>query len=149
MRKKVTILSLLLIFTVFSSVHALSWAINFVVWKGKVYEVKQAEPIKNNRIGHVIGEVETKPDDMTGEYYGNASNFYPIGTKYYEIKGVSTSHVIAIKHDNQWIKAIYVHKAPFHIMNLLTNPMFIFSIPLLALILIGFIFRVKKLRIHT
>ena len=129
-----------------SSVQALSWAIIFVVWEGKVYEVKQEEIIENTEIGKIIGEVKTKPDDMMGDYYGDASNFYPIGTKYYEIKGISTSDAIAINEDNQWVKAVYVHKAPFHIMNILTNPFFIFSIVIIALILIGVIFRNKKSR---
>ena len=126
--------------------QALSWAIIFVVWEGKVYEVKQEEIIENTEIGKIIGEVKTKPDGMTGDYYGDASNFYPIGTKYYEIKGISTSDAIAIKEDNQWVKAVYVHKAPFHIMNILTNPFFIFSIVIIGLILIGVIFRNKKSR---
>ena len=142
--KKITLLSLLLAFMISSSVQALSWAIIFVVWEGKVYEVKQEEIIENTEIGKIIGEVKTKPDDMTGDYYGDASNFYPIGTKYYEIKGISTSDAIAINENNQWVKAVYVHKAPFHIMNILTNPFFIFSIVIIALILIGVIFRSKK-----
>lgn len=135
--KKITLLSLSLLFMISSSVQALSWAIIFVVWEGKVYEVKQEEIIENSVIGNVIGEVKTTPDDMTGDYYGDASNFYSIGTKYYEIKGISTSDAIAIKEGNQWVKAVYVHKAPFHIMNILTNPFFIISIGIITLILIG------------
>ena len=144
--KKITLLSPLLAFMICSSVQALSWAIIFVAWEGKIYEVKQEEIIENTKIGIIIGEVKTKPDDMTGDYYGDASNFYPIGTKYYEIRGISTSDAIAIKEDNQWVKAVYVHKAPFHIMNILTNQYFIFSIVIIALILIGVIFRNKKSR---
>lgn len=142
--KKITLLSLLLVFMISSSVQALSWAITFVVWEGKVYEVKHEEIIGNSEIGKIIGEVKTKSDDMTGDYYGNASNFYPIGTKYYEIKGIPTSNTIAIKEDNQWAKAVYVYKAPFHIMNVLTNPFFIFSIVGISLIIIGLLSRTKK-----
>lgn len=144
--KKVTFLSLLLVFMISSSIQALSWAITFVVWEGKVYEVTQEDIIEESEIGKIIGEVKTNPDDMTGDYYGDASNFYPIGTKYYEIKGISTSDAIAIKEENQWVKAVYVDKAPFHIMNILTNPIFIFSIAIITLILIGVIFRTKKSR---
>lgn len=144
--KKITLLSLLIVFTIATSVQALSWAITFVVWEGKVYEVKQEEMIKKNEIGKIIGEVKTKPDDMTGDYYGDASNFYPIGTKYYEIKGIPSSNSIAIKEANQWVKAVYVHKAPFHIMNVLSNPFFIFSLIIISLIIIGLIFRTKKLK---
>lgn len=81
---------------------------------------------------------------MTGDYYGNASNLYPIGTKYYEIKDLSTSTAIAVKEDNQWVKSVYVHKAPFHIMNILTHPFFILSVAIMGVILMGAIFLMKK-----
>lgn len=143
--KKITFLSLFFVIMISSSVQALSWAITFVVWEGKVYEVQQEDIIEESKIGKIIGEVKTKPDDMTGDYYGDASNFYPIGTKYYQIKGILTSDAIAIKEeDNQWVKAVYFDKSPFHIMNFLTNPFFIFSIVIIALILIGVIYRTKK-----
>lgn len=142
--KKIAFSSLLFVCLISSTVQALSWAITFVVWEGKVYEVKQEEIIENNEIGKIIGEVTTKPNDRTGDYYGNASNFYPIRTNYYQIKGRSTSNAIAIKVEKQWVKAVYVHKAPFHIMNLLTNQFFVFSVVSLGLMIIGLIFRTKK-----
>ena len=121
-----------------SSVQAFEWAYSFVVWDGKKYEVKE-ELIEESEIGKSIGKVKTQPyyySDYTDamKYYGNASNVYPIGTQYYEIKGIPTSDAIAIKEDNQWVKAVYVDKAPFHIMNILTNPFFIFTIVIIALI---------------
>jgi hypothetical protein len=142
--RKITFLSLVLILMISSSVHALSWAISFVVLKGNVYEVKQEEMIEESEIGKVIGEVKTTPDDMTGEYYGDASNFYPKGTKYYAIKGIPTSKAIAIKNDNQYLKAVYVHKAPFHIMNVLTNIYFLSAVGIVALLIIRARFRFKK-----
>jgi hypothetical protein len=142
--RKITFLSLVLILMISSSVHALSWAISFVVLKGNVYEVKQEEMIEEREIGKVIGEVKTTPDDMTGEYYGDASNFYPKGTKYYAIKGIPTSKAIAIKNDNQYLKAVYVHKAPFHIMNVLTNIYFLSAVGIVALLIIRARFRFKK-----
>jgi hypothetical protein len=139
--RRITVLSLLLIFMISSSVQALSWAYPFVVWKGKVYEVKQEETIEDSEIGKIIGKVKTTPNDMTGSYYGNASNFYPKGTKYYEIKGESTSNAIAVKDDTKWVKAVYVHEAPFHIMNVLSNFLFLFVSAIIALIIIGVILR--------
>mgnify|MGYP003414554236 FL=1 len=180
--KKITILTLLFVFMVSSSVQAFQWAYSFVVWDGKIYEVKEDVLIEESEIGKIIGKVETQPyyySDYTDamKYYGNASNVYPIGTQYYEIKGMSTSDAIAIKEDNHWVKAVYVdkatndyplgtqyeqikgipssdaiaikednHKAPFHIMNFLTNPLPIFSIVIIALILIGVIFRSKQIK---
>lgn len=139
--RRITVLSLLLIFMISSSVQALSWAYPFVVWKGKVYEVKQEETIEDSEIGKIIGKVKTQPNDMTGNYYGNASNYYPKGTKYYEINGQSTSTAIAVKDDNKWVKAVYVHKAPFHVMNVLSNFLFLSVIAIIALIIIGVILR--------
>lgn len=110
----------------------------------RVYEVKQEEIIKDSEIGKVIGEVKTKPNDMTGNYYGDASNYYPKGTKYYEIKGTSTSTTIAVKEDNHWVKAVYVHKALFHIMNVISNFYFISAIVIIALIIVGVILRNNK-----
>jgi hypothetical protein len=124
-------------------VEALSWAYPFVVWNGNVYEVKD-ERVTPSAIGKNIGEVETKPDEMTGEYYGNASNVYPEGTKYYEIKGVSTSEAIAVEiASKRWVRAVYVHDAPFHIMNGLTLP---FAIAVAAAASVGVIFIVRRRR---
>lgn len=142
--RRIVLLSLLFVFVISSSVQALSWAYPFVVWKGKVYEVKREEMIGDRNIGKVIGEVKTKPNDMTGNYYGDASNYYPKGTKYYEIKGTSASAAIAVEEDNQWVKAVYVHKAPFHIMNVISNFFFISAVLIIALIIVGFILRPRK-----
>jgi len=142
--KRITVLSLLFMFIVSSAVQALEWAYAFVVWNGKVYEVKTEEIVEDSKIGKMIGEVKTQPDETTGEYFGDASNYYPIGTKYYEIKGVPTSTAIAVKEDNHWVKAVYVHRAPFHIVNLLSNVFFISTVIIIALIVTVIIFRTKK-----
>lgn len=143
--KRIRMFSLLLIFMIPFSVQALSWAYPFVVWKGNVYEVKQEEIIQDSKIGKIIGEVKTKPNEMTGDYYGNASNYYPKETKYYKIKGTSTSTAIAVKEEKQWIKAVYVHKAPFHIMNVISNFYFIAAILIIVLTLVQVVLRNKKL----
>lgn len=142
---KKTIMCLLIItLLVSSSTYALSWAIEFVVWKGKVYEVTDEEVI-DSLIGKRIGEVETKPNDMTGSHYGNASNFYPIGTGYFEISGISTKNAIAVEDSaSKWVKAVYVHKAPFHWMNVF-NGIF----PFLVLFAIGFIFVLWKRKVRS
>ena len=146
--KKTMVLSLLFVFMISTSVQALSWAYSFVVWKSKVYEVKQEEIVAPSDIGKVIGKVKTKPDGMTGSYYGNASNHYPRGTKYYEIKGTSTSTEIAVKEDKQWVKAVYIHKAPFHILNIFSNKFFLFGIVMIGLIVSGVVFRMNKSENH-
>jgi hypothetical protein len=137
--RKIALLSLLFILMFSISVHAIKWQYPFVVWKGKVYEVKQEEFISDSEIGKKIGEVKTKPNDI-GNYYGNASNFYPKGTKYYEIIGISTSKAIAVKEDSQMVKAVFVQKAPFHIMNIIYNPIFLTLLGVFILIIIRVIF---------
>lgn len=130
--KRITRLSFIFLLIISPSVQALSWAYPFVVWKGNVYEVKQEDFIKELDIGEIIGQVKTKPDEMTGRYYGNASNYYETGTEYYEIKGVSTDNALALKDGNQWVRAVYVHKAPFHPMNILTHPFLLFAVVLMV-----------------
>ncbi|WP_391201444.1 hypothetical protein [Psychrobacillus sp. L4] len=142
--KRITLFSLFFICMISSTAQALTWAYPFVVWEGKVYEVKQEEIIVNSEIGKMIGKVTEKANDMTGEYYGDASNYYPKGTKYYEIKGISTFTAIAVKEDNQWVKAVYVHKAPFHLMNIFSNLFFLAAVLIVVMIIIGVIFRNKK-----
>jgi hypothetical protein len=100
-----------------ASAQALSWAYPFVVWDGNVYEVTE-EKVPESQIEKKIGEVETRPDDMTGDYYGNASNEYPIGTKYFEIKDLPADEGIAVEiAENEWQKAVFAHEAPFHWMD--------------------------------
>ena len=139
--KRITRFSFLFLLIISPSVQALSWAYPFVVWKGNVYEVKQEDFIKEQEIGKIVGQVKTKPDEMTGRYYGNASNYYETGTNYYEIKGISTDYALALKDGNQWVRAVYVHKAPFHPMNILTNPFLLFAV---VLIVVWLIFRNNK-----
>lgn len=131
----------LFLFSFTFSVQALSWAYSFVVWKGNVYEVTE-EHVLASEIGKEIGEVKTEPNDMTGNYYGNASNSYPKGTKYYEISGTSTESAIAVEvEEKQWVKAVYVHEAPFHWMNLVTK---ISPFLILFAIVVIIILRIKK-----
>ena len=119
--KRIVLVLLLLLITTHSSAQALSWAYLFVVWNGNVYEVTEEEVIEGD-INKTIGKVKRKANDMTGSYYGDASNFYPTGTKYYAINGESTESTIAVEAtEKQWMKAVYVHKAPFHLMDLLTK----------------------------
>ncbi|WP_100333459.1 hypothetical protein [Bacillus alkalisoli] len=132
---------LLCIFSLTTSVQALSWAYSFVVWNGNVYEVTN-ENVLEGEIGKIIGEVKTKPNDMTGNYYGDASNAYPKGTKYYEISGTPTKNSIAVEvEEKKWHKADFVHKAPFHWMNLAKK---IAPLLILGAVVVIIILRMKK-----
>lgn len=141
--KKIAFLFIFLILFPFQS-HALSWAIPFVVWNGKVYEVKSDELLVKEDIGNYIGEVETIPNDMTGNYYGNASNIYPTGTKYYEINEESSETAIAVEISHGgWVKAVYVHKALFHVMNLINGP-YMYGIVFIFTIFIFIVIRISR-----
>lgn len=130
MKKIVFFILFMLIFT--SSAQALSWAYSFVVWNGNVYEVIE-EKVVENVIGKSIGQVKTTPNDMTGEYYGDASNVYPIGTKYYEITNVSTDKAIAVEtKKDQYQKAIFIREAPFHWMDIV--PFLIFIVLIIIIV---------------
>jgi len=122
--------------------HALSWAYPFVVWDGKVYEVKQEDVIPKQDIGKRIGEVKTIPNDMTGRYYGDASNMYPKGTAYHAIDGKNPDKTIAVKDGNRYVEAVYRHDAPFHVLDILTNPLF--QIVMLVLISLPIAFFIRN-----
>ncbi len=139
--KRIMLLTGFLLWFISWPVHALSWAYPFVVWDGKVYEVKREETIPDTEIGQMIGEVKTKPDDMTGRFFGNASNNYPKGTAYYEIKAIPVSSAIAVQEGKQRVKAVYVHEAPFHIMNVLTSLYFAAGMVITAAIITYIILR--------
>lgn len=104
--------------------HALDWAYVFVVWDGKVYEVHTKEVIASSEIGKKIGKVQMRAGDMSGDYFGNGSNYYDRGTPYFEIKGVSTEEKIAVLIDGEYILAEYRHDAPADPRNFLLNSWF-------------------------
>ncbi|MDF2536717.1 MAG: hypothetical protein K0R18_2879 [Bacillales bacterium] len=159
--KRISFLSIILVLFISSSVQAHQWATMFVVWKGKVYnadhivnengiEVKQELILDEGEIGKVIGEVKTKANNNTGEYHGDASNYYRIGTKYYKIIGTPTSSAIAIKEGDKWVKAVYAFEAqknfsrPLTIRELFKNFYFNSAVVIIALIIVGYIFQSKK-----
>ncbi|WP_445002706.1 hypothetical protein [Exiguobacterium alkaliphilum] len=110
MRRVTWLVVMLLSITV--SVHALSWAYAFVVMDGRVYEVMDVAVLESD-LGDVVGEVKTMADDMDGSYYGDASNMYPLGTKYRAVDGESIEDVIAVEDESGWKRAEYRHDAPF------------------------------------
>lgn len=109
--KRVTWLVVILL-SITVSVQALSWAYAFVVFDGRVYEVLD-KTIEEAELGNVVGEVKTMADDMDGSYYGDASNFYPIGTKYREVEGEPVQDVLAVEDGDAWKRAEYIRDAPF------------------------------------
>jgi hypothetical protein len=110
--KRVLLLFFMFVWTFQPFVHALSWAYSFVVWKGHVYEVTVEEVTD---IGKMIGQVKTQTDNRSGDYWGDASNVYPVGTKYYEIKGTPTKSAIAVEVEpNRYLKAVYKHRSPHY-----------------------------------
>lgn len=127
--KRITLVFLLIIL-VSSSAQALSWAYPFVVWSGNVYEVT-TEEVKEIVISKRIGEVKTKPNDMTGKYYGNASNEYPKGTQYFAISDISTDTAIAVQVNREkYVKAVFVYKATSH-----WHPFYYFILFIIAVVL--------------
>ncbi|KAA0547031.1 hypothetical protein FZW96_13690 [Bacillus sp. BGMRC 2118] len=112
----------IIVFSLLNSIpaNALSWAYPFVVNEGKVYEVLENKPVRSEDIGNEIGEVKTKANEYNGRYYGNASNYYDKGTKYYKIQGTSVGKAIAVEvKSDELVRAEFVHRAPFHLYNIL------------------------------
>lgn len=63
--KKILILPLFLLIA--PPAHALSWSTSYIVWDGLFYEAKLEEYAEESKSGRNIEEVETKPDEYTGE----------------------------------------------------------------------------------
>ncbi|MGE7928972.1 hypothetical protein [Lysinibacillus xylanilyticus] len=79
------------------------WAFGFVVWDGYIYQLSDEYV---DEVDEEIGKV-TKYSDTEGTYYGNFSNVYEKGTKYYAMRGISTEEAIAIEEeDGKYRKAI-------------------------------------------
>ncbi|MFJ9465768.1 hypothetical protein [Viridibacillus arvi] len=127
-----------------STVHAQILSYPFVVWDGKVYEVSEVV-LLDEKIGNVIGKVNTKPNDSSGDYYGNASNMFEIGTKYYEISGVSMADVIAVENEKgHFIQADYVEKAIEQPMSMLQKGIVNVSIFAILIMILGFRYGLKR-----
>lgn len=92
--------------TLFITSAQADWAYRFVVNEGKIYIVSD-DKIDIEQIDSAIGRV-TSYSDQEGTYSGNFSNYYPEGTEYYNIRGVSLKEAIAIKiSEESFIKADY------------------------------------------
>ncbi|WP_456278926.1 hypothetical protein [Bacillus sp. AK128] len=101
------LLSSILLFTfllplLISNKSFAEWANSFVVYDGYVYVVSDEYVTE---IEKEIGKV-TKHSGIEGTYYGDFSNTYKRGTKYYSIKNVSTEIAIAVDDNGAFIKAI-------------------------------------------
>jgi hypothetical protein len=78
-----------------------SWAYSFVVYDGYIYVISDEYVTEiDKELGHVI-----KYSDNEGTYYGNFSNTFKKGTKYFSIKGINTDTAIAVEDDGKFIKA--------------------------------------------
>lgn len=81
------------------------WAMNFVVWDGKAYEIVDEE-VPQDAISDKIGEV-TLYSDQEGVYSDGFSNKLPEGTVLYAAKDTDTSEYIAVSlADGRYAKAI-------------------------------------------
>lgn len=140
--KQATSAILIVVFLVIGAhAQALSWAYVFVTWDGNIYEVKEDQILNASQVGEVIGEVERLADDMTGEYYGDASNYYETGTKYYEITGTPKDVAIAVQVGNTWVQANFVGEQPPSLKGILTSPWLLVGIGVLISGFIWFIAR--------
>lgn len=82
---------------------ATSWAYPFVVYEGYIYVVSE-ESVGGEEVEKEIGSV-TQYSDMES-LPGNFSNTYPVGTKYYSIKGVNAEDMIAVEEsEGNFLKA--------------------------------------------
>ncbi|THE13063.1 hypothetical protein E1I69_09340 [Bacillus timonensis] len=135
--KKIICLTIVFLLVTQTCASALSWAYFFVVHDGKVYEIKEDMLLKQYEVGEMIGKVETKADEYTGDYYGNASNYYEIDTVYFKIEDIPINEAIAVQTvEGHYVKAVYVHDAPSSFKNVLMSVNFwtIFGVSIVLLV---------------
>ena len=99
-----TLLVILLIGLAMPTVYA-SWAMQFVVYSGNMYEIT-ATQIDVQKIDKKIGQV-TSYSSREGTYSGNFSNAYPVGTEYYALKEIDPQQAIAVKTNDGYIWCQY------------------------------------------
>lgn len=109
------------------------WAHSFVVYNGYTY-ILTDDPVE--KIGEEIGHV-TKYSDDEGVYYGNFSNTYKKGTKYFSISGVSTDIAIAVEDKEKYVKAIKGEKYEGR------NLYIVWIVPLAMLVILVILFKRK------
>lgn len=109
------------------------WAYSFVVHKGYTYIITDDLV---DKIGKEIGHV-TKYSDDEGVYYGNFSNTYKKGTKYFSIPGVSTDNAIAVEDEGKYVKAIKGEKYEGR------NLYIVWIVPLAMLVILVILFKKK------
>lgn len=75
-----------------------------IIWNNNIY-LGLSETVPEQEIGVEIGEVERE----VGSFPKNnlESNYAPVGSKLYEIKGADKQKVIAVKLKNEYLKAIF------------------------------------------
>lgn len=122
MYKKIWGISIFVLLLLAPTVQALSWAYEFVVYDHKLYVVQIDSTLDDETIGKRIGEVKVEANEYSGDYYGDASNTYPKGTPYYEIKDTPISEAIAVEVDGTYKLAIYETDVPFKLQEVLMNP---------------------------
>jgi hypothetical protein len=97
------ILQFILLFSLLGCTSSNSWISSFVKYEGEFYIVTEE---KVNSVGGKLGEVRYYLDlEEDAENY--SSNFFPVGTEIYTIKGTKVKEAIAIKNDeNEYIKLV-------------------------------------------
>ncbi|UOQ86541.1 hypothetical protein [Gracilibacillus salinarum] len=138
MIRKKLLISILLLLWIPTSLYALTWAYPFVVLDGRVYEVT-SDQVDPSDVGLLLGQVTKVANEQTGSFHGNASNQYPVGTKYFKMDKVDEKDAIAVKADQLYYKATFIKYMPFHWRNILS-----FIIPMLFLISLIFLYRTRE-----
>lgn len=86
-----------------TTTEATSYPSDRVLWNDNIYDTLK-EIIPMDRIGQQIGEVKRNVNPMPKK--NGDSNTIPVGTKLFEIKGISTKEAIAVQRGGEYNKAL-------------------------------------------
>lgn len=94
----------MLVLGIASTTEATSYPADTMLWNDNLYGVSSNEIIPTDKIGQQIGEVKRNVNPMPKK--NGDSNTIPVGTKLFEIKGISTKEAIAIQRGGEYNKAL-------------------------------------------
>lgn len=91
------------VFGITSTTKATTYPSDRVLWNDNIYDTLK-EIITVDQIGQQIGEVKRNVNPMPKR--NGDSNTIPVGTKLFEIKGISTKEAIAVQRGGEYNKAL-------------------------------------------
>ncbi|MGG0814290.1 hypothetical protein ABE142_16745 [Paenibacillus alvei] len=87
---------------------SMSWPYGRMIFFNHLIYVGSDEKV--DKVDELLGEIELSSDKEEAVKGNSFSNFYPVGTKLYKMKGTSENEAIAVETDKDEFKKAYRKK---------------------------------------